>query len=171
GGSSVNYLIEPVLALALALPFAWRALPHESALAGPMLAVVQLALLVHWPNSFGTTYLAESALGRTPTEIDAAVGAQLDSLVRAAPGEVIAEPAGFALRNGRPVYVQPIDLRAEQLQGRWQPRPLVDALASGMFPTIITAYNFFPAEAERAMAQNYALAETLPIPAGLTFHT
>ena len=27
GGSSVNYLLEPLLALALAVPFAWRALP------------------------------------------------------------------------------------------------------------------------------------------------
>ena len=169
GGSSVNYLIEPVLALALALPFAWRALPREAALAGPMLAVVQLALLVHWPNSFGTTYLAESALGRTPTEIDAAVGAQLDSLVRAAPGEVIAEPAGFALRNGRPVYVQPIDLRAEQLQGRWRSEPLTSALASGRFSELIIAYNLFPADAEQTIAQNFSMTETLSSPDGLTF--
>src|SRR5204863_5684408 len=94
GGSSVNYLIEPVLALALALPFAWRALPAQSAVAGPMLAVAQFALLMHWPNTFGTSYLAESALGRTPTPADAAIGAHLDDLVRSEPGEVIAEPAG-----------------------------------------------------------------------------
>jgi hypothetical protein len=169
GGSSVNYLIEPVLAVALALPFAWRALPREAALAAPMLAVVQLALLVHWPNSFGTTYLAEGAIGHTPTEVDAAIGAHLDGLVRAAPGDVIAEPAGFALRNGRPVYLQPIDLRAEQLQGRWRSEPLTAALASGRFSEVITAYNLFPADAERTIAQYFSVTETLASPDGLTF--
>jgi hypothetical protein len=169
GGSSVNYLIEPILVLALALPFAWRALPAQSVVAGPMLAVAQFALLMHWPNTFGTSYLAESALGRTPTPADAAIGAHLDDLVRSEPGEVIAEPAGFAVRNGRPVYVQPIDLRAEQLQGRWRSGPLVSALASGRFPRLITAFNLFPADAERAIAQHFRLTETLPSPDGLTF--
>jgi hypothetical protein len=169
GGSSVNYLIEPLLAVTLAVPFAWRALPQQAALLAPMLAVVQLALLVHWPNSFGTGYLAESALGHTPTEVDAGIGTQLDSLVRAAPGEVIAEPAGFALRNGRPVYVQPIDLRAEQLQGRWSSEPLTSALASGRFSQVITAYNLFPADAERTIAQYFTVTETLASPDGLTF--
>lgn len=169
GGSSVNYLIEPVLAVGLAVPFAWRALPQEAALLAPLLAVVQLALLVHWPNSFGTTYLAENALGHTPTEVDAAIGAHLDNLVRAAAGEVIAEPAGFALRNGRPVYLQPIDLRAEQLQGRWQSGPLTSALASGRFSDVITAYNLFPADAERTIAQYFTVTETLASPDGLTF--
>ena len=169
GGSSVNYLIEPVVALALVVPFAWRALPPGSALAGPLFAVVQLALLLHWPNAFGTGYLSESAIGRTPTTADWATGARLDELVRSAPGEIIAEPAGFAVRNGRAVYVQPIDLRAEQLQGRWQPQPLVDALASGRFTRVITAFNLFPLEAERAIQQHYSVSETLVSPDGLTF--
>jgi hypothetical protein len=169
GGSSVNYLIEPVIALALVVPFAWRALPPASAMAGPLFAVMQLLLLVHWPNSFGTGYLAESAIGRTPTTPDAASGAQLDDIVQTAPGEVIAEPASFAVRNDRAVLVQPIDLRAEQLQGRWQAQPLVDALASGRFSTIITAYNLFPAEAENAIQQHFTLTESLSSPDGLNF--
>ncbi|HLZ27543.1 MAG TPA: hypothetical protein VKV73_09505 [Chloroflexota bacterium] len=169
GGSSVNYLIEPVLALALATPFAWRALPAPAAVLGPMLAATQLVLLVHWPNTFGTAYLGDAALGRTPTPVDAAIGARLDEIVRAEAGAVIAEPAGFAVRNGLPVYVQPIDLRAEQLQGRWRSEPLTDALSTGRFSVVITAYNFFPAEAEQAIAQHFALVETLASPDGLTF--
>jgi hypothetical protein len=169
GGSSVNYLIEPLLALALALPFAWRALPAASALAGPLFAVVQLVLLLHWPNTFGTSYLAESALGRTPTDADAAIGAHLDTLVQGESREIIAEPAGFAVRNGRPVYLQPIDLRAEELNGRWRSAPLTEALASGRFSTIIAAYNLFPVDAERAIGQYFVLTETLPSPDGLTF--
>ena len=42
GGSSVNYLLEPLLAVALALPFAWRAVPPGAAVVAPLLAVVQL---------------------------------------------------------------------------------------------------------------------------------
>jgi hypothetical protein len=169
GGSSVNYLIEPVLALALVVPFAWRALPAASALAGPLFAVIQLAILLHWPNAFGTSYLAESAIGRTPVAGDWAIGSEIDAIVRSTNGEIIAEPAGFAVRNGRSVYVQPIDLRAEQLLGRWQPGPLVDALASGRFQRVITAFNLFPLDAEQAIAQHFSLSETLQSPDGLTF--
>jgi hypothetical protein len=169
GGSSVNYLIEPVLALAIVAPFAWRAVPEASATAAPLFAAAQLALLVHWPNSFGTTYLGENALGRTPTTEDVAIGAHIDDLVRTEPGALIAEPAGFAVRNGRPVYVQPIDLRAEQLLGRWRSEPLIDALASGRFSMLVTAYNFFPTDVERAIQQHFKVSETLPAPDGLTF--
>jgi hypothetical protein len=93
----------------------------------------------------------------------------LDALVASESGEVIAEPASFAVRNGLPVYVQPIDLRAEELHGRWQAQPLVDALASGRFSAVITAYNLFPLEAERAIRDHFSLAETLESPDGLTF--
>jgi hypothetical protein len=89
--------------------------------------------------------------------------------VRGADGEVIVEPAGFAVRAGRPVYVQPIDLRAEQLQGRWRPEPLVDALASGRFAFVVTAYNLFPVDAERAIAEYFVVSERLRSPDGLTF--
>jgi hypothetical protein len=170
GGSSVNYLIEPVVALALVVPFAWRSLPAGPEIAGPLFAVIQLAMLVHVPNGFGTSYLAESAIGRTPTAADVAIGQQLDALTRSTSGELIAEPAGFAVRNGRQVYVQPIDLRAEQLHGRWQARPLVDALASGRFTRVITAFNLFPLEAEQTIEQHFTLGETLISPDGLTFN-
>ncbi|MDQ6675526.1 MAG: hypothetical protein M3069_33155, partial [Chloroflexota bacterium] len=169
GGSSVNYLIEPVIALALALPFAWRALPPAAAVVGPLLAVTQLVLLLHWPNAFGTTFLGEGALGRTPTPGDAAIGAHLDDVVRSEAGAIVAEPAGFAVRNGRAVYLQPIDLRAEQLQGRWRSEPLTDALSSGRFALVLSAYNLFPVEAERAIQHHFALAESLASPDGLTF--
>jgi hypothetical protein len=169
GGSSVNYLIEPVLALALVAPFAWRAVPSASALAAPLFAVVQLGVLTHVPNGFGTQYLAEHALGHTPTAEDAAVGARLDEIISTEPGEVVAEAAGFAVRNGRAVYVQPIDLRAEQLQGRWRSAPLVEALSSGRFSQVVTAYNFFPADAERAIDEHFSVTDTLSSPNGLVF--
>jgi hypothetical protein len=168
-GSSVNYLIEPVVALALAVPFAWRAAAQASPLVGPLLAAFQLLLLVHWPNGFGLAYLGESSLGRTPTAADAAIGAELDTLVRSEPSEVIAEPAGFAVRNSRPVYIQPIDLRAEELRGRWRSEPLVAAMTSGRFGMVITAFEFFPSDAEQALARSFTLERSLVSPDGLTF--
>jgi hypothetical protein len=168
-GSSVNYLLEPLVALSLALPFAWRAASALSSVAPPLFASLQLVLLLHWPNGFGVGYLGDAALGRTPSAGDAAVGAQVDAIVHAARGEVLSEPAGFALRNGRPVYVQPIDLRAEQLRGRWRSEPLVQALAAGRFELVITAYELFPSVAKRTIAQHFDLEAALPSPDGLTF--
>ena len=73
------------------------------------------------------------------------------------------------MRNGRPVLVQPIDLRAEELQGRWRPEALTNALSSGRIAMVITAYNLFPLEAERAIDQHFEVSETLASPDGLTF--
>jgi hypothetical protein len=168
-GSSVNYLLEPIIACSLALPFAWRALPPHARQLGPLLACAQLAMFLHWPNTFGTDYLQVGAHGRTPTAEDYAVGAAVDAAVQAAPGAVIAEPAGFAVRNGRSVYLQPIDLRAEQLKGRWQSGPLVEALSDGRFPLVVTAYNLLPADAEQVIARQFVRAADLVSDDGLTF--
>jgi hypothetical protein len=168
-GSSVNYLLEPILACSLVLPFAWRALPASAHVLGPLLACVQLGMLLHWPNGFGTDYLGVAPHGRTPTAEDYAVGAAIDAAVRAEPGAVIAEPAGFSVRNGRAVYIQPIDLRAEQLKGRWRSAPLVEALAGGQFPLVVTAYNLLPADAEQALVRDFVSLDSLVSDDGLTF--
>ena len=168
-GSSINYLLEPIIACALVLPFAWRALPPHLVQLAPLLACVQLLMFVHWPNTFGTDYLQVGPHGRTPTAEDYAVGQAIDAAVQAEPGAVIAEPAGFALRNGRPVYLQPIDLRAEELKGRWQSGRLVSALSDGDFPLVITAYNLLPADAEQAIARQFVRAADLVSDDGLTF--
>jgi len=168
-GSSVNYLIEPIVALCLALPFAWRAGESLSPLIGPFMAVVQLALLVHWPNSIGTGYLALWTIGRTPEAADVAVGEHLDALVRATSGGVLAEPAGFDVRNGRPVAIQPLDLRGEELRGRWRSDALVQALSTGRFELVITDYEFLPNDAARVLRESFTLDEVVPSPVGLTF--
>ncbi len=168
-GSSVNYLLEPVVACALAVPFAWRAASAEAAALPLFLAALQLALLLHWPNGFGVDYLAVAPHGRTPTTGDYAAAGRVDAAVRAEPGDAIAEPAGFALRNGRPVYVQPIDLRAEQFRGRWDSRPLLRALSDGRFPLVVSAYELFPDDVERVLEADFRVAEEIPSPNGLTF--
>lgn len=170
GGSSVNYFLEPLAAAGLTLPLAWRALPLVLGRLAPGLAVLQLALLLHWPNSFGTQYLLFAPHGRTPTAADWQAGALVDAAVRSEPREVLAEPAGFAVRNGRPVYVQPIDLRAEAALGRWSSAPLLEALQAGRFGLVVTAYNLLPFDAERLLASPaFREAQTIQGANGLAF--
>jgi hypothetical protein len=169
GGSSVNYFLEPIVACALALPFAWRALPTAARLLAPFLTVVQLATVVHWPNGFGTDYLVFAPHGRTPTAADYVAGAAVDAAVRSEPRAVLAEPAGFAVRNGLPVYVQPIDLRAEEWHGHWNSAPLVSALTDGTFGLVVTAYNLLPTDAERLLGTEFTSPKLIRSPDGLTF--
>lgn len=165
GGSSVNYFLEPVAASALAVPYAWRAWPRLA----PLLLALQLALAVHWPNGFGTGYLSFAPHGRTPTAADYAAGAAVDARVRAAPGGVLAEPAGFAVRNSRSVAIQPIDLRAEERLGRWRSEPLVAAMRRGEFGLVVTAYGLLPADADRTLAEAFRLSASAAGENGLTF--
>lgn len=165
-GSSVNYLIEPVIAFSLGLPFAWRAAGSAAPIIGPVLAITQLAVLLHWPNGFGTNILVNAS---TPGPADAAVGAQVDALVRGEPRDVLSELAGFAVRNDKPVLLQPIDLRAEEARGRWRSAPLVSALAGGRFGLAIVTLNFLPVDVARALEQHFRLETTIESPDGLTF--
>jgi hypothetical protein len=165
-GSSVNYLIEPVVAFALGLPFAWRAAASSAPLIAPFLAATQLALLLHWPNAFGVNYLSNAS---TPTPGDVAIGEQVDALVRGEPRQVLAEMAGFAVRNDKPVLVQPLDLRAEEVRGRWRSEPLVAALANGTFGLAIVTFNYLPFDVERALMEHFRLETTLASPDGFMY--
>lgn len=166
-GSSVNYFLEPIAACALAVPFAWRALAARVRLPA-LLASVQLVALLHWPNTFGTEYLFFPPHGRTPTVQDLAAGAEVDAAVRAEPRAVLAEPAGFAVRNGRPVYVQPIDLRAEAALGRWRAEPLLRAVEAE-FGLVVEAYGLLPFELERLLAAEWGAEGAVAGANGLVF--
>lgn len=169
-GSSVNYFLEPVAAATLALPFVWRLVAPRAHPLALFLVVLQLVMLVRWPNTFGTEYLAVAPHGRTPTAGDYEAGAAVDAAVRAEPRQVLSEAAGFSVRNDRPVYVQPIDLRAEQLHGRWNSGPLIQAIHTGQFPLLVTVYNLLPQDVEQAVAETYPPPRTISSPDGLTFH-
>ena len=46
---------------------------------------------------------------------------------------------------------------------------VTEALSNGRFSELITAYNLFPADAERTIALHFTLTESLPSPDGLNF--
>ncbi len=167
-GSSVNYFLEPVTATALALPFAWRSADTASTSLAPLLTVVYLLLNVHLPNGFGLTAGA-LPVREPPATADRAAGAALDAAIQAEVGPVLVEAAGFAVRNGRPVYVQPVDLRAEEALGRWRSQPLVEALASGQFGLVVMSFHLLPRDAEVVLATRFRLERVLAGEHGLTY--
>ena len=168
-GSSVNYFMEAIAACSLVLPFAWQALEGRGRVVLPALAALQLVLFFHWPNGFGTDYLGVAPHGRTPTAEDLAVAREVDTAILASTGPVISEPAGFAVRERMPVYLQPIDLRAEQLHGRWDSTPLVEALSNGRFPMVVRSYRLFPSDMQGALDAHFDLVRSFQSDDGLTF--
>ena len=167
-GSAQNYLLEAIVACGLAVPFAWRALPARLAGVGPILAVVQLALVFHLPNG-GLWYPAQLPLHNTPVEADYVNAARVDAAIHAEPRQVMAEAAGFALRDARPVYIQPLDLRAEEHHGRWDSTPLLDALRRGDFGLVVEVYRLLPFGVEAVLASEFELVEEIPAMNGFTY--
>src|SRR5207249_10650125 len=114
----VNYFLEPTVGLALLAPRAatrmWR--PAFAAL-----LCIQFALLFHVPNGFMSQFPPGPAKGATPLPEDIAVGDHVLATVRDAGPRSLVEPAGFAVLAGIPVWMQPVDLIAEERRGRWTP--------------------------------------------------
>lgn len=166
-GSAENYLLEGIVAGGLAVPFAWRALAGAARLLAPAMAAVQLVLTLHLPNG---PLLATSGVPvhATPTAADYVNAARVDAAVRDEPRAVLSEMAGFSLRNGRPVFVQPIDLRAEEYHGRWNSAPLLDAMRSGTFGLVVETYRLLPFGAERVLRSDFELVEQIPAMNGFT---
>lgn len=184
-GSSVAYLHELLVGLILAAAYATRhfeqhfatsAWPARGLGAGndlrraafpypPLipifLAVLQLALLFHLPNRVGVWPSEFPPNGFTPTAGDYAVGQRLDAILDATPGEVIAEPAALALRHHREVLIQPIDLRAEEIRGRWSPAQLSAALVAQRFSLVILSFGFLPDSVWPSLEAGYELDERL----------
>lgn len=171
-GSSINYFLEFLAAAILAAGWAAAAAGEGQParrMALALLIALQLGLMAHVPNTFGVWVSPFPPHGFTPTAADYEVGTRLDVLLAVAPGDVLLEPAGFAVRNGRTVWVQPIDLRAEQHRGRWSSEVLNAALQSHRFSLVVLSYGFLPADVVPVLEQRYRVAERLSGANGLTY--
>ena len=142
----------------------------QAAVLGPMLAATQLRaarpLAEHVRHGVSRRMGRWAARRRPSTRRSAR---DLDALVRAEPGAIIAEPAGFAVRNGL-TRLCPADRPARRaapgsLAQRAADRRAVQRAFFGGHHRV----QLLPVEAERAIAQHFALIETLPSPDGLTF--
>jgi hypothetical protein len=165
--SSVNYFLEVVALAAPAAAVAWSRLARGNTVR-PMLfallALAQMILLFHLPNTRGVWPLPFPPHGYTPTAEDAAIGQEIDRRVAAVNGPVLAEPAGFAVRNGREVLVQPLDLRAEQLRGRWDSTELRARIRDQRFDLVILSHRLFPPDVLAELRRSYVVDQELTGP-------
>jgi hypothetical protein len=170
--SSVNYFMELVPLTSAAAAVAWTrfAAPDAGrAMLAAGLVVVQLAIVFHVPNIVGVWPSFFAPHGYTPTMADAAVGREIDATIRDAPGWVISEPAGFAVRNGKDVLLQPLDLRAEQLRGRWSSDRLRQAVRERRFSVVVVSFGLFPEDVLTELRSVYVLDRTVMSPNGLRY--
>lgn len=168
--SDVNYFLEPTVGLALAVPFAWHAaVTWWRATLVYGLAVIQMVLLFHIPNGFMTHYPPGPAKGSTPVGEDMRVGERVEEIARAAGPNALVELAGFAVRAGAPVWIQPIDLRAEQRRGRWTPELLNASIADHRWSVVVLSYKFLPAESMAALEREYVQTDGLSSPNGMSY--
>jgi hypothetical protein len=168
--SDVNYFLEPTVALALATPMVWqeaRIWAHPTLVS--WLAVAQLALLFHLPNGFMANYPPGPAKGSTPVEEDVRVGERVEALVRSGGHTALVELAGFAVLAGAPVWIQPIDLQAEQRRGGWTPDLLNASIAEHRWSVVVLSYKFLPAESLAALEREYQQTEGLASPNGFSY--
>lgn len=167
--SDVNYFLEPTVALALAVPIVWRAASgsHPTLVYG--LAAVQLALLIHLPNGLMTQYPPGPAKGSTPVEEDVRIGERVEAIVRSGGQNVLVELAGFAVLAGGPVWIQPVDLLAEQQRGRWTPDILNASIAEHRWSVVILSYKFLPPESLATLEGEYQQTDGLASPNGFSY--
>ncbi len=170
--SSVNYFLEFIAIGAAAAAVAWTRVAQRGAglaLLGAGFAALQLALLFHIPNTVGVWPSFFAPHGYTPTAGDLAIGREVDAEIARTSGPILAEPAGFAVRNQREVLVQPLDLRAEQLRGRWDSTPLREALRERRFELVVLSYELLPLDVLDELKHDYRLERTLASPNGLRY--
>jgi len=167
--SDVNYFLEPTVALALAVPIVWRAASgsHPTLVYG--LAAVQLALLIHLPNGLMTQYPPGPAKGSTAVEEDVRIGERVEAIVRSGGQNALVELAGFAVLTGAPVWIQPVDLLAEQRRGRWTPDLLTASIAEHRWSVVVLSHKFLPPESLATLEREYQQTDGLSSPNGFSY--
>jgi hypothetical protein len=130
-GSNVNYLIElgAAVSLALGAVLAWQRPRRPAYAAIALLLALDIALMV-----LAAPYRVV-VQGRLAQSAEAQ---RLLGLVHAAPGIVLAdEDMGLLVLDGRPLYLQPFEMTQLARAGRWDQRPLLDALERQAFAAIL----------------------------------
>jgi hypothetical protein len=127
-GSDTNYWLEPVAALALLAarelpvplaPGAGR--PRRVAAWAGTLAALTFAASNAWLHHLNHAWIP-------------AAGVRFQASVArfgAAPGQVIADDAGFLIAAGKPLFLRPFIMTQLAEAGRWDEGPVLDAIESG----------------------------------------
>jgi hypothetical protein len=133
-GAAQNYMIEPWAATVVLAGISAQRLRDLA----PPLERAWPALLL--PAALGAA-LAGQDLARLPLPIrDPAKAyefAELDRLVREAPGPVLSENLSALVLNGKPVEAEPFALLLLHRKGLWDPRPLVEDCRAARFALVV----------------------------------
>jgi hypothetical protein len=106
---------------------------------------------------------------RNPTVADLINGHRIVEVLRQTEGPVFCEHAVFAMRAGKPVYIQPFIVKELAAEGKWDQRPVVEALRKKEFALLVTTEDItkdgfffhYTREMVEAMREAYRLRETL----------
>ena len=100
---------------------------------------------------------------------DVRVGDQVEAIVKEAGAGALVELAGFSVLAGAPVWIQPIDLQAEERNGRWSPEILNAAIAEHRWSMVVLSYKFLPADSLAVLEREYEQTDGLASPNGFSY--
>ncbi len=166
-GASSNHFLELTAATLVLCGLCWSELARRrgyASLVVPLILLVQLVWFKVLPFSPLAFYYAPlPSFGYTPRASDVRAGEEIDRYVRSVEGEILTEAGGFALRNGKELYANPLGLNVLGKQGLVDKglARLEEALAQHRFSLVILTWQSYPPRVLEAVWANYRRVDTI----------
>ncbi len=166
-GASSNHFLELVAATMILVGVGWHALVRRTEYASvviPAILLLQLVWFKVFPFSPLTAhYPTGPSFGYTPRASDVEAGEEIDRFVKSAGGEILTEGGGFALRNGKELYANPLGLSILDRRGLAADgiARLEHAVATHRFSLVILTWQSFPPSVLEAVWANYNRVDTV----------
>ncbi len=166
-GASSNHFLELIAAALVLCGLSWSELVSSTDYASATVCVTLLLQLI-WFKAFPVSPLAgyydpAPAFGYTPQRSDVRAGERIDRYVKSVEGDVLTEGGGFAVRNGKELYANPLGLNLLHRQGLVDQglAKLEEALAKRRFDLVILTWQSYPPRILDAVWANYRRVETI----------
>jgi hypothetical protein len=166
-GASSNHFLELTAATLVLCGLYWGELAKRrdhASLVVPVVLLLQLIWFKVFPFSpLAAYYTPAPSFGYTPQSSDIRAGEEIDRYVRDVEGEILTEAGGFALRNGKELYANPLGLNALARRGLVDEAlaKLEDALAQRRFSLVILTWQSYPPRVLEAVWVNYRRVDTI----------
>jgi hypothetical protein len=166
-GASSNYFLDAIAVTLLLCGLLWSELSKRGtylSLVVPVALLLQLVWFKAFPFSQLAVYYAPAhSFGYTPQASDVRAGEEIDRYVRDVDGEILTEAGGFAVRNGKELYANPLGLNALDRQGLASEAlaQLEEALAQHRFSLVILTWQSYPPRVLNAVWANYHRVHTV----------
>ena len=150
-GSTFNYLMEPLLAGAMAVGVMWAELARldlakVSARYRPVASAVGLAVLVGMSlalmmQAVDTDLRLSYSISLLRPKADGASSAYVVDRIREAPGPTLCEDVGLQILAGRDVPLDPFEFTQLAHKQTFDPEPVFAEVRAGKFPLIVLRFN------------------------------